>query len=247
MALTLGLGFAGVASSQTAPKDSSKPAANAWMLTPTPYLEWNKDIAPSVRAQRDRFWDEVTHRDKPLTVEPDGTFMGEDFSGTDPEIPDMPNRAILIATFTKSRSVLSASEFSIYTEVTMRVEEVFENHTGSGRLAMHDDITVMFSGGTVSLRSGRTLTDNTQPRDLFPQPGHKYLLLLSYNSQGDWYGYGDSWDISDGIVRADSRRTQYLAKHGRSSLDGLTVQQLGPALAKELYAVPCDSAPDRLR
>jgi hypothetical protein len=31
-------------------------------------------------------------------------------------------------------------------------------------------------------------------------------------------------------------RTQYLAQHGRSRLDGLTVERLGPMLSTELYA-----------
>jgi len=41
-----------VASAQTASQDTQKPAANAWMLTPTPYLEWNKDISPSLASDR---------------------------------------------------------------------------------------------------------------------------------------------------------------------------------------------------
>jgi hypothetical protein len=228
----------GTAVSQTPSAPAPKPAANAWMLTPTPYLAWNQDIPASVRAQRDRFWDELSGRDWPLTVRPDGAVStGEDFwdTGTEPEITELPNRTILTAIFTKYRSVLSASEFSIYTEVTMHVEEVFEDQTGLGHLVPHADITIMLNGGTVSLRSGRILSDNTQPRDLFLQPGHRYLLLLSYNNQGDWYECDDSWDISDGIVRANTPRTQYLTRAGRSSLNGLTVQQLGPALEKLLY------------
>src|ERR1039458_6127661 len=116
-AMTLVCALATTASSQTAPDNKSKPAANAWMLTPTPYLEWNKDIPPAVRSQRDAFWDEVTHREWPLTVRRDGAFGGGDRydNGTEPEIPEVPNRVILTATFTASRSVLSASEKSIYT------------------------------------------------------------------------------------------------------------------------------------
>jgi hypothetical protein len=234
-AMIVALTFGVAAPAQTAAETTSKPAANAWMLAPTPYLEWNKGISPALRAERDNYWDEVTQRELPLTVQPGGTFMGEDFSGSEPEIPDLPSRAILTATFTDSRSILSASERSIYTEVTMRVEEVFEDRTGSDHLVPHGDITIMFNGGTVSLRSGRILSDNAQPLDVFLRPGRRYLLLLSYNSQGNWYEYGDSWDISNGVVRANTHRTQYLAKAGRSSLSGLTVEQLGPALDKLLY------------
>src|ERR1022692_274048 len=121
------------ASSQAAPDNKSKPAANAWMLTPTPYLEWKKGVAPSVRAERDEFWDSLSTRDVPITspssVSP--TAGGADFSIDDPEIPDLPNRAIVTATFTNHLSVLSASEFSMYTEVMLRVDEVFEDRSGS--------------------------------------------------------------------------------------------------------------------
>ena len=90
-------------------------------------------------------------------------------------------------------------------------------------------------GGTVTLGSGRTLYYHTSPRKLFLEPDHKYLLVLSYHSEGDFYQYVDDWDISTGTVRANTDRTQYLAREGRSSLDGLTVQQLGPAVGKLLY------------
>ena len=70
--------------------------------------------------------------------------------------------------------------------------------------------------------------------ELAIQPEHQYLLILSYHRVGDFYEYRDSWDISDGTVRANSPLTKYQAEHhaeqGYPSLEGLTVQQLGPAL-----------------
>src|SRR5208282_1376063 len=146
----------GAAAAQTTSTDSSKPAANAWMLTPTPYLEWNKNISPVLRAKRDSFWDEVTNREWPLTVEREAVaFGGPDWvdDGRESEIPEVPDRVVLTATFSSHRSVLSSSEKSIYTEVTMRVEEVFEDKTGAGRLAPQGDITVMLNGGAVALPS----------------------------------------------------------------------------------------------
>jgi hypothetical protein len=65
------------------------------------------------------------------------------------------------------------------------------------------------------------------------QPSENNLVADPHQKQCR-YEYGD-WEISDGIARANTHRAQYIAKHGRSSIDGLTVQQLGPALAKELY------------
>src|ERR1700678_2806022 len=58
------------ASPQAPSADTPKPAANAWMLTPTPYLEWNKGISPEIRAARDRYADVLqgaSARKYPLT------------------------------------------------------------------------------------------------------------------------------------------------------------------------------------
>ncbi len=234
-AITVVCALATAASSQTAPDNKSKPAPNAWMLTPTPYLEWNKDIAPSVRAERDEFWDSLSTRDVPITspssVSP---VVFGDYFIQGPEIPDFPNRAIATATFTSHRSVLSASEFSMYTEVTLRVDEVFEDRTGSGGLVAGKDITLLLPSGTVLLQSGQKLTADI-PLDEPPlAPDHKYLFVMSYHPKGDFYDVTDDWDISDGIVRPNTGPGEYRAKHGLSSLNGLTVQQLGPALDKLL-------------
>lgn len=235
--ITLTLGAAGVALSQTGPNDPSKPAANAWMLTPTPYLEWNKDIAPSVRAERDAFWDSGTFRRVPITspssVAP--AVGGGLFSTYGPEIPDEPNRTIATATFTNHRSVLSASELSMYTEVTLRVGEVFDDRTGSGGLVPGRDITLLLRGGTVFLRSGQTLSSDIPPDEPTLALGHKYLLVMSYHPKGDFYTLSDDWDISDGVVRPNTDRTRAFAKEGRSSLSGIKVQELGTGLNKELY------------
>lgn len=236
--LTGALIAVGVAApAQTASKDAVKPPANAWMLSPTPYGAWNQDISPALRAQRDRFWDDSAPQRLPLTApNPDPMSVN---SGNDgpirPEILDLPHRVVLTGTFVKHRSVLSASEMSLYTEVTIHVDEVFEDKSGSGLPFPSKEITLLFSGGAVTLRTGRTLYYHTGPQELFLEPNHKYLLVLSYHDEGDFYQYVDDWDISTGTVRANTDRTQYLAREGRSSLDGLTVQQLGSALDKLFY------------
>jgi hypothetical protein len=119
--------------SQSTSKDSSKPAPNAWMLTPTPYLEWNKGIAPSIRAERDKDADEgAAGQELPLTA-PHPDALGPGHGGGVPrsDIRPDPNRVVLTGTFTTHRSVLSASEFSLYTEVTVHVDEVFEDRGAS--------------------------------------------------------------------------------------------------------------------
>jgi len=128
---------------------------------------------------------------------------------------------------------LSASEFSLYTEVTVHVDEVFDDQSGS-RDHADKDITILVVGGTVTLASGRILSYDTEPIRFSLQPAHKYLLVLSYHREGDFYSVMDDWDVSDGTVRPNTVPGEYRAERGLSSLSGLTVQQLGPALGKLL-------------
>jgi hypothetical protein len=217
------------------------------MLEPTPYLAWNKDIAPSVRAQRDANWDQAGFNKKPLTA-PDvelgnlNSCVGDYDMSLEPHDISIhvPNRAVLTATFTNFRSVLSASEISLYTEETMEVDEVFQDQTGTGHPAKHQNIDVLRYGGTVTLRSGRTFTIATEPCDYSVEPGHKYLLVLTYEPVGNFYGAYDIWDITDGKVRAVDQRNRYLVEQRQSVLNGLTVEQLGPALQKLLYPTKTD-------
>ena len=195
------LGLAGLAPAQSSTSAGSpKPAANAWMLTPTPYLEWNKDISPSVRAERDRYQNKgVVGQRYPLTAphpDPLGPGIGDGFPKSD--IRNFPQRVILTATFVDHRSVLSASEFSLYSEVAIQVDQVFEDQAVSGATP-GGRIIILLSGGTVVLRSGRTLSYGTAPIKFCLQPQHKYLLMLSYHNAGSFYLAMNGWDISDGL------------------------------------------------
>jgi len=203
------------------------------MLTPTPYLDWNKDVSPSIRAERNRSWDESSMSPVPLTQPGSGRVTGGsyDISWDPNEIQNIPNRAVLTATFVGYRSVLTPSERSLYSEITLRVEEVFQDRTVSGHpVALHD-------GQVFSIK-------NPMARpNLFIQPGHKYLFVAGYEAAGDFYRYADSWDISDGTVRASSPRALYFVQEGRSSLNSLSVGQLSQALSKELYGKAPDVNP----
>lgn len=113
-ALLTSLTLLTTASSQTA-ATSSKAAPDAWMLTPTPYLEWNKDVKASVRAQRDRDEDKGAVGQKYPLTSPLSDAPGPGIGGGIPktDIRRDPNRVVLTGTFTKHHAVLSSSEFSI--------------------------------------------------------------------------------------------------------------------------------------
>jgi hypothetical protein len=242
LGLALGASMAlGQASLNASPGSSAKtpaPAAgaNAWMAIPTAFSDRNRDGPPeSPRPGRDQFWDNAIGARVPLTPHPAFGSATSEGAWTDkePEIPKVPNRVVLTATFVRHRSILSESARSIYTEVAFLVDDVFEDQ--SGHTAAHGQyITVGLPGGSVLDGSGQKISYLIQPRKLFLQPEKKYLLVLSYKPEVDFYTVGDSWDISDGTVRLNSVRNTLLQREGRSSLVGLRVDQLPQALSELL-------------
>jgi len=216
-------------------KDSTKTgievrAENAWMLVPTQSATRNT-IVGSIRAERDRFWDDAIGAHDALTKTNVQHAVSEgSWSTKEAEVPKIPNRAILTAAFTSYRGILTASERSIYTEVILHVQSTFEVTAGDAR--PNWDITVCIPGGTVVAPTGSVITSLTQPREFSLQPGRTYLLVLSYEPSGDFYTVGDDWDISGGTVRINSVRSKFFSN--RSALDGLTTEQLAPALHRLL-------------
>ncbi|HSY11019.1 MAG TPA: hypothetical protein VK976_02415 [Verrucomicrobiae bacterium] len=229
-----------LASAGFAQSTDSKPPADAWMKEPTPYLAWNNGISPELRAARNRFWDDASMSDIPLTQEGSLRVSGGSYDMTwdSSEISDrLPNRTIVTATFTNHRSVLSTSERSLYSEVTFRVDKVYEDNTGKEEPLAGRDITLIVYGGTVVLKDGKDFSVNAVmiSPDGFIQPDRKYLLALSYDKDGDFFEYGDSWDMTDGTLRATSGRAEYFVQDGHSALNGIKVEQLDAVMAKQLH------------
>jgi hypothetical protein len=134
---------------QIATDGDHEPAANAWMKIPTPYTAHDGSVPTDLRAARDQFWDSVFPSHEPLTPETAGaTAVGYTSAGGSHEIDQLSSRAVVIATFTNARSILTASGHCVYTEVVLRVNEVFESTNPP--IALSTDITVSFVGGTVN-------------------------------------------------------------------------------------------------
>jgi hypothetical protein len=206
--------------------------ANAWMKTPTPKSDTDSVPSP-VRSLRDQFFDSALGHHEVLTPENAGLHhMSEgSFIGVQPEILEFPDRAVLIGTFKSFKSVLSASGRVVYTEAIIQVAEVFEDVSGASRPGA--DITIALPGGTVSTSDGKAISYLTQPQSFFIQPGRTYLFVLGYYAAaGDIYMIGKDWDLSDGIVRANSGLDLRRQREGTSSLVGLTRAQLVQSLNK---------------
>jgi len=210
----------------------AQPAPNAWMKTPTKRSDPDS-VAPPVRLLRDEYFDSINIGNREaLTPENAGQHVISEgsFIGVQPEILEFPDRAVLIGTFTSFKSVLNASGRVIYTEAVVRVAETFEDVSGNTNRGA--DITIALPGGTVTTPDGNTISYLTQPRSFFMQPGKTYLFVLKFHAAGDFYMLGKDWDLSDGLVRANSGLDLKRQREGTSSLIGLTRAQLVQSLNK---------------
>jgi hypothetical protein len=213
-------------------------APNAWMKEPTDVAAPD-EVSRSVRKLRDDHFDGSPFASRAaLTRENVGRtarFPGKS-SGSAPEIPDVPLRAVLIGTFESHRSVMTPSRRAIYTEVSIKCNHIFEDIGGATRLG--SQITILFLGGTVKDANGDVLSFLTQPKSYFIEPGKTYLLVLRYRPGGDFYDSGKSWDLSDGIVRANNAVENARAKAGGSTLVGHSTKERIRALDERFSVHP---------
>ena len=101
---------------------------------------------------------------------------------------------------------------------------------GQGALNKGSAITVIVPGGTATTTTG-TLSYLADAKDMFIQPNRRYLLVLSYNSAGQFYTLIKDWELVNGVVKANSKIEQLRATAGQSVLVGTNEAQLSAILA----------------
>ena len=221
LSLAILCGFSAYAQSPRTSGPSYTPA-NLWMTNPIPWAAGNDTVISTLREQRDQYFDALIGLPVPLT--PTNVKSRAFELGVPPpnqaEIPALPNRAVLIATFTSYHPVLSNSRKAIYTEVTFSVSTVFQDASGDSRSG--SSIVLILPGGTVATQDGLELSFLTQRQRYFIAPGGTYLLALSFQSDGSFFSLGKAWDLTSGIVEP----VFSVSKHIPSTLPGLSLQQL---------------------
>lgn len=105
-----------------------------------------------------------------------------------------------------------ASQPSVYTEVSFSIDGVLEDPTN--QLAPGAAITVAISGGSVQTSNG-TVSYLIDPEQFFIQPQKRYLMVLSYHSDGAFYTLAKNWELSNGIVKPNSKLEQSRAARGK--------------------------------
>jgi len=141
-------------------------------------------------------------------------------SAGSPEIPTFDGRVLVIGRVVAHRSILSASERSIYSETDVTAEMVFES--GPTSLIAGSTISILVAGGTVRLPNGQVISFLTQPRAFSIQTGRVYLMALRWYPKGDFYALRESWDLTSGTVQPNSRLGVWRKENGGSRIIGLS-------------------------
>ena len=218
---------------QAPPVFTHATSANNWMTaTVSPWRHFQSSLSPSIKKARDIYFDKLIGKELPLTPESArASHLSEGaFIGIPPDVPGVENRQVLIGTFVSYEPVLSESKRSIYTEVVFRPEVVLER-AGVANLSNTAAVTVIVPGGTVVNPDGSVLSFMTNPRHEFIAPGKRYLLVLSYHSDGDFNMLVRAWDISDGTAKPG-----YNTLH--SPLLGLVTDRILPVVRSRIGLRP---------
>jgi hypothetical protein len=115
--------------------------------------------------------------------------------------------------------------------MTFHVNDVSEDH--SGHVTPNANITLAVLGGSVT-SDGKVISFLTNSREYFLQPRRTYLLVLTYQPDQELFVVSGNWDITSGVVSANSSADRALELRSGSKIIGLTNDQLHSYLSKYL-------------
>ena len=170
-------------------------------------------VSPGSRAAQDKFFDRV------IGTHPPGVGVAWDKGPIFEEIPAYGFLTVAIVQFANFTTIRSASERSIYTEVTMNVEQVLKDPAATAQTGK--TLTVALGGGTLRLPSGEIVQRNLDLGDYGIQPGHRYLAFLGYEKDGEYFSWLKSWDLSSGVAVPTYPFDIQKAKDGTSRFAGM--------------------------
>jgi len=116
----------------------------------------------------------------------------------EPAIPSTTSDAIVLGSITDQHAYISSDKTSVYSEVKVKVEEVLKAEPRYP-LTTGSTFEAERPGGAVRFPSGKILRRGFLGRNL-PQQGHRYLLFLIYNEEGQNFTILTGYKISAGHI-----------------------------------------------
>ena len=115
-----------------------------------------------------------------------------------PAIPAEMSDAIAIVEITDAQSYLSNDKTGVYTEFTVRVDQVLKNDS-SAPLVPSTTLTTQREGGRVRFPSGRVQRYKPHFQGM-PRTGRQYVLFLKRNEDGETYFIWTGYELRAGRV-----------------------------------------------
>jgi hypothetical protein len=154
-------------------------------------------------------------------------------TGIRSEIPYVPGRPVVVATFKSFQTYLSSSHRSIYTVGKLDVEQVLD--PGDQGVTAGQLIDLGMRGGAVQLSDGRVLRYGVDPdEDYCIEPGHRYLFILDFDDDSAEFGYRKIWELKEGLAVSYSPDDVDRVREGKSVLAGLTEAELLDAIRQTI-------------
>jgi len=99
-----------------------------------------------------------------------------------------------------------------------------------------DQIDILELGADIKLPDGRTIDD--VPENLLSeysiQPSHRYVFLLEYHPDGNFFTGEKHWELEDGFVIPQSPDDILRAQHGQSKYAGMREDRFIKTLREDL-------------
>jgi len=198
-------------------------AENRWRLGAVDFKSQSDDVAPEIRAARNKFWQPILLDRRQMEV---GSKTVTEFEGP-PSVNEVgvnPDAVWVIATFDHFSVESIDPDFNLlYTEMNFKVDEVIRQpKTVSLSSGMSFDVDI--AGGRIKTPKGDIVAWQVTPRRYFVQPKHTYLMQVLPQAEGKLYVIAKKWDVSTGKVIPDQSDEISRAAGGHSKLNGVSVQ-----------------------
>jgi tellurite resistance protein len=116
-----------------------------------------------------------------------------------PAIPAALSDAVVIGEVTDARSYLANDKAGVYSEFTIRIEEVLKSTGGSNPLSVGSSIVADRDGGAVRFPSGRIKKYVTSGKGM-ARTGGRYVLFLKLRDGVDDYGLITGYELRGATV-----------------------------------------------
>jgi hypothetical protein len=124
-----------------------------------------------------------------------------DFFSFGSPLPFAESSITVLGTVTDYQPFLSGDKRSIYTEITVKVEEVLRAKPGFN-VRKNDHLTITRMDGSAVLPNGRVVTFLVHGVGNPLPPGRRYVLFLSRHAALPRYGVATAWELRGGHVLA---------------------------------------------